>query len=296
MTTAQTDILIIGAGPAGITAAVQVKRSGWEPLLVEKDRIGGALLNAHRVENYPGVPPDISGSALVKRLENHLKDFNIGVRNLEIRHLSRGSDHFIARYDGGEIRSKAVIVASGCRPRRLGIPGEVELKDGAVFYERRDMPDDLHGDICIIGGGDAAFDYALALSERNRRVTICMRSRRPRCLHRLHKRVLENDTIRILSPVEPKSLTGDERSGGIVVHFRQDGLPSLRCNAVLIAVGRDPADDFVADPLREMKTDGLLGFAGDVVNGSFRQVGIAVGDGLRCAMEITEILNAKYRL
>ncbi len=291
--TAETDVLIIGAGPAGIAAAVQIKRSGWEPLLVEKDRTGGALLNAHRVENYPGAPPGISGEALAERFNNHLLEHDIPVHNLEIKHLTHGADHFIAHHSEGEIRAKAAIIAAGCRPRHLDIPGEAELRGEAVFYERRDLPEDFSGDVCIIGGGDAAFDYALALSEQGSRITICLRSSEPRSLNLLRKRAQQNDMIRLLAFAEPRSFSRPEGSASIYVHFHDDALPDLRCDGVLIAVGREPADDFVADSLRVTKTDKPLRFAGDVVNGSFRQVGIAVGDGLRCAMEITEILNGK---
>jgi thioredoxin reductase (NADPH) len=289
------DVLIIGAGPAGITAAIQLKRSGLEPFIVEKDCIGGALLNAGWVENYPGFSPGITGSDLVKIFEQHLAVLEIEVHPITVEELHLEGDQFSLRSSEGEIRTRAVVVATGCKPNRLGIPGEEELVGRSVFYELRDLPAEVGRFICIVGGGDAAFDYALSLARHDKDVAVVMRSEKPNCLPLLHQRASQHPRIRLVTNSEPLEFT--ENGEEVRIALRGDAEPAMMCHTVLVAVGREPNLDFLSPELRPPERTSLpIYYAGDVVNGSFRQVGIAVGDGLRCAMNIVSMFSESEAL
>ncbi len=288
------EVLIIGAGPAGMTAALQLKRSGLKPILVERDRVGGALLNAGWVENYPGFPEGITGADLVGRFQNHIEKFDIRIHKKSIDNLAYKNGVFLAECKEGNIRCQAVIIASGSIPKRLNVSGEAELLGRYVFHEYRDLPENPGKKVCIIGGGDVAFDYALTLAKRNVNVIIAMRSRRPRCLRLLEERASVNHRIKILSGLEPIEICDTDSDEQVNVRFKNQDLPSVTCNLVLIAIGRSPDNSFISpEIMNRHKTNSLLYFAGDVLNGSFRQVGIAVGDGLRCAMDISAKLINK---
>jgi thioredoxin reductase len=139
---------------------------------------------------------------------------------------------------------------------------------------------------CIIGGGDVAYDYALSLANRGMAVKLVMRSVQPRCLELLRRRVQQKSNIEIMLSALPVGIA--KHPEGLSMHLRGSTSTSLACDLILIGIGREPNLDFMAEELciGRQAPPGLY-FAGDAVNGSFRQVGIAVGDGLRCAMEIT---------
>ncbi|TKJ40297.1 hypothetical protein CEE37_08195 [candidate division LCP-89 bacterium B3_LCP] len=289
MQSQEVEVLIIGAGPAGIAAALQLKRAGFDPFIVEKDRIGGALLNAGWVENYPGFARGISGLDLAKLFQEHLEELDIQVQHAHADDLHRMDDHFIASINNKEVIARTVIVAAGTTPNQLDIHGVEDLSGKKVFTELRNLPESLAGTACIIGGGDAAFDYALSLAWRKMDVIIAMRSASPCCLRILDERVLSMSDIKRIYNAEPVAITREKSQ--VVVNFR-GGTPSPICaDLVLCAVGRHPELAFLSPELKNKPEIPQFHFIGDVVNGSCRQVGIAVGDGLRCAMEITQFLQ-----
>lgn len=285
------DILIIGAGPAGMAAALQLKRTGFKPLLVEKNRIGGALLNAGWVENYPGFPDGITGKELVELFEHHICKIGIKVHHINIEYLQRKGNYLYAKTSSGNIKSKYAVIAAGCVPVHIGIPGEEDNSGKTVFYELRDVPITVGEKACVIGGGDAAFDYALSLADRRIQVNLLMRSNKPRCLKLLADRVKKCRQIRVIPGVEPLSFQKTE--GGILLDLHGDTAKEMQTDFVIIAVGRQPNLSFLSPDLSKISKWNCspLFFAGDVINGDLRQVGIAVGDGIKCAMEIARMLN-----
>ncbi len=279
-------VLIVGAGPAGITAALQLKRGGIEPVIVEKGRVGGALLNAGWVENYPPFSPGISGQELAGLFADHLKCAGIEIHPAAITNLQWEKGEFLARSAEGELHAQIVLLASGTIPCRLDIQGERELSGAGVYHELKDVPEGAALAACVIGGGDVACDYALSLAKRKIHVKLAMRSPQPRCLKLLETRLRSEPLIEMLNHVEPQAI--EKEGSSIRVYFRGQDAPSNTCDFVLVAIGRKPQVEFLSPLLQTKRYPDLpLFWAGDVVNGSLRQVGIAVGDGLRCAMEIT---------
>ncbi len=293
------DVTVIGAGPAGIAASIYLKRAGYEPLVYEKGEVGGLLLNANRVENYPGFPGGISGYNLVCLMKEQLSILNISIVRKEVKDISLANESFKVTAESGEEISKVVIVASGTQPKPIDFKGSEPLMNRKIFYEIKDIPETQREDTyMIIGGGDAAFDYALNLSKMAARVEIVFRSVSPRCLPLLKERVARHENIK----VHPSStvLEVKEEDGRLVFPCTSENeTVSLASDYALIACGRTPNLEVIPEEMRRTLTiqgDGTtnvpgLFIAGDMRRGRYRQAGIAVGDGILCAMEAEHFLR-----
>jgi thioredoxin reductase (NADPH) len=288
------DIAIIGCGPAGIAAGIQLRRMGESPLIFEAARVGGLLLDANMVENYPGFPDGIGGPQLVGLMREHLEGQAPNIIPEEVTRLDvlktrpDSAGGFQLATDEREIPCRLVLIASGTRARKpdgISIPEDVSDR---VFSEVYPMGDVRDKHIVIVGSGDAAFDYAINLSKGNR-VSILSRSARTRCLPLLRERAERIDSIEYYGETLPTNLEslGDDR-----VRLRGDrpgGEFSIDADYVLLAIGREPRLDFLTDRLAvrldALQSQGLLHLIGDVGRGIMRQTAIAAGDGVRAAME-----------
>ncbi|MGE5342759.1 MAG: NAD(P)/FAD-dependent oxidoreductase [Candidatus Omnitrophota bacterium] len=292
------DVAIIGGGPAGIAAAVQLKRFDFQPLLFEKKQTGGLLWNAHWVENYPGFPDGISGPSLATELTRHLHSHAIHVFNDEIitADYHRTTRKFSLMTRNRSYTSDILIIASGTQPLTDGIlsltPAELQK---CVAFEMHDLRDRTNGEkkkkIVIIGAGDIAFDYALQLSESpDNDIVIVFRSETINALPLLVRRVKERPTIRL----ESASILQTVRQGNhhaLAVTFRKgEGFFTLEADVLVGAIGRTPQRDFYSPSLSDIEpeliSEGRLYLAGDVKNGLFRQAVIAAGNGVETAMNI----------
>jgi thioredoxin reductase (NADPH) len=294
-----SDIAVIGAGPAGIAASIYLKRAGFEPFVFEKRDIGGLLLNANLVENYPGFPEGISGKGLVRQFKEQLSRLEVEVNNTEVITLTIEDGLFKLKTDKGEHTSRAVIVATGTIPKSIDIQGEADLLGRKLFYEIKDITQYAKEDtFVIIGGGDAAFDYALNLSGDAARVDVIFRSERAKCLSLLEERAKKRGNIQIHPKTQPLALK--EEGNKIKLKTAAEGKEHiLTCDYMLIAAGREPNLSVIPYKMREclkIEDNGCtnlqgLFIAGDVRRGHFRQTGIAVGDGILCAMSAERFLR-----
>lgn len=283
------DVAIVGAGPAGVAAALQLKRFGFEPVVFEREHIGGLLVNAHLVENYPGFPEGIRGADLAKLFEAQLRRVGVSVRFEEVIALDY-TDVFRIQTSRRLFTSRIVVIASGTRHRLLEgitIAGNAASR---ILFEVHPIAEAEGKTVAIVGAGDAAFDYALNLSRRNR-VIVLNRTARRRCLPLLWERARRIPQISyrenaVLTAVgengERLSLTGTQPGGTW----------ELEADYVILAIGRIPRLDFLSEGLKarmaRLEEEGRLYQIGDVKNGLYRQVSIAVGDGVRAAMSICE--------
>ena len=284
------NVTIIGAGPGGIAAAIQLKRWGWEPLLLEKEHIGGLLINANLVENYPGFPQGISGPELVRLFKAQMQRIGVEVTLEEVLELNY-NQNFTLKTSNRELSSRFVIIASGTRPKPFAdfeIPADSAKR---VFYEIHHLADVKGKKIAIVGGGDAAFDYALNLARENE-VAILNRSQKRKCLPLLWERCQKSSRITYF---ENTTITGMQRSvEGLDIKCKNaQGDWELRVDYVIFAIGRIPQASFLSGQLREksskLEREGLLYFVGDVKNDIYRQATISVGEGIRAAMRICRI-------
>jgi thioredoxin reductase len=292
----ERDVIIIGAGPAGVAAAIQLTRYDIAPVLFEQEGIGGLLRNANLVENYPGFPGGIGGPELAGLMRDHLGMCGAEVRHERVMSLDYRDDRFFLRTATAEAACRVVVVASGTEPRKipgLAIPDDIMDR---VFYEVYPIRDISYKNVAIIGAGDAAFDYALNLSRQNE-VTLLSRSATARCNHRLWEKASSSLHISQLRNVAVEKVFG--RAGKLLItcgHLDRDDVTSVTVDYLVIAVGRGPAMHFFARGLAEQSAfltlSNKLHMVGDVKNDLHRQAAISVGNGIEAAMRIADYLGA----
>lgn len=286
----KSEVIIIGAGPAGIAASIQLKRSGINPIIIERDRIGGLVRSANLIENYPGFPAGISGVKFANLLEKQMANNGVSPVFDEVVNIEWKGNEFIS-YTRNECYSAGkAIIASGTRALKLPL---VSMNIGAGKYIFNDIVPLLNvkaKKIAIIGSGDAAFDYALNLA-RNNNVSINMRSQTPKCLPVLLERSLQNGNIILRNEYQLQSV--DEQIEGIGLKWKcNEGLRIENVDLLLTAIGREPNLEFMKNItpvlLENLKKEQHLFIIGDASSGIHRQIAIAAGDGVCAAMSISE--------
>ncbi len=293
----RTSVIIIGAGPAGLTAALQLSRFGILALVFEAERIGGLLHNANLVENYPGFPQGVRGGKLVNLLKKQIENVGVEVLAEKIASLEHDGESFFAKTDKNEYHAKIAIVASGTKPRKFDealIAGDAKSR---VFYEVYDLLDVKNEEIIIIGAGDAAFDYALNLVRNAYLVTILTRGKNIRALKLLVERVRENKNIHYVEETQLKYVTFNGERGLTVELSHRENVETREASFLLGALGRIPNADFISEEFHQREDELVarktLYFIGDVRNGIYRQTAIAAGDALRAAMQIDQFFKEK---
>lgn len=289
------DVIIIGAGPAGISAAIQLKRYGIKFLIFEKDSIGGLLKNASLVENYPGFPKGIKGTGLIKLFKKHLSGLGIGIKKENVIDVNYNKKEFSITTKNELYFSHNIIIASGTKPKDFSPNNSSSIK---YYNEISRLEKEYNKEIAIIGGGDAAFDYAVSLSGNNNKVSIIHRGSRPSCIPALRKTVLRKKNISYFSDLK---IAGAARHKGrnIIecINLINQEKKIIACDILVVATGREPQLKFIKQENRK-KLFSLNGkslyFIGDVKNKIYRQATISIGDGIRAAMEISHKLNKEY--
>ena len=296
------EVAILGAGPAGIAAAIYLKRAGFSPILFEKQQPGGLLRHAFLVENYPGFPRGITGTKLADLFAKHLQKIGVAITKSEVKRVDHQNAGFCVKTDNGVFVSSAIIIASGTNPKKIQITGAALFEGTRLFYEPSSIPlKETAGKkrILVIGGGDIAFDYSLTLLEWGHEVTILCRSE-PVCLPLLKKRVLQKKaTLHVMCV--PQKIWKNHK-GLLLQCQQQDQIMEHSADFILVACGRDQNISFLPpnltkyfDNKRDFPQTSLPGLyvAGDVVRGTYRQTGVAVGDGIHAAMMVQKYLKEK---
>jgi len=277
-------ITIIGCGPAGIAAAIQLRRFGFKPRLLERAEAGGLVRNARRIENYPGFPGGISGTKLARLLREHLDGKGPAGRET-VLNADYQNRSFLIKTDRRSFRSRILIIATGTEPRKIFDGRTRQALSGRLFYEPRSLPRSRGKRIAIIGAGDAAFDYALGLVP-GRKVMIIGRGAGPRCLPALWRMSRKNPALKYYPRARVERIT----AGGRSINLHLSGGAQFQADYILVACGRKPNLGFLGPGLRRhrraLTAEKKLWLIGDVKNKRCRQVGISVGDGIRSAMEI----------
>ena len=292
----KTEVAVIGAGPAGISTAIQLKRFGIHFEIFERNEIGGLLINANLVENYPGFPAGIEGVRLVELMRKQLRMLDIRVRCEVVGNIRLNDGVFNLTTDKDTCRSRFAVIATGTTPLKSEIPGIDDSRD-RIFYEVYPIRDLSQRNIAIIGAGDAAFDYALNLSKRNR-VTVNNRGEQVKCLPLLQQRARAETAITCRTGYE---LIYVENHPEHLALTWNTPVGELRENSdfLLFAIGRKPEtgcmDESLVSNRDRLLKDGRLFLAGDLVNGSCRQAVIACGDGMRAAMQINSKLEQRIK-
>lgn len=299
------DTMIIGAGPAGMTAALYAARSNLKVALLERGIYGGQMNNTAEIENYPGYAR-ISGPELAEKMFEPLE--NLGVEHL-FGHVEKIEDHgdykkIITEDEAFE--TKTVILASGANHRHLGVPGEEEYNsrgvsycavcDGAFFRDE---------DLLVVGGGDSAVEEAIFLTRFAKSVTIVHRRDQLRAQQLLQERAFANEKISFIWDSVVKEIKGDDRRVTSVVfeNVKTGQSSESDFGGVFVYVGLDPVSDFAKDlgicdeagwivTDQHMKTaiDGIYAI-GDVRQKDLRQITTAVGDGAVAGQEVYKYIT-----
>ncbi len=263
---AEAKVGIIGAGPAGISAGVQLKRYGIKSVIFERDRIGGLVRNAYLVENTILYPEGISGVRFAEILEEYARKYNLHIVLDEVIGVKEEGNSLILKTGEEEHEFRYVIAATGTVPKKLPYPG--------LKYHVTEMNRKHYGHVVIIGGGDIALDYALSMSERCRKVTVLHRSEL-KALPALQRYVKKRKNIELVRGEVKHIEPGDGKK--IVLTDSHE----LKADEILVAIGREPNLQI----LRGIHASNLL-IIGDAKNGIYRQTSLAIGDGIKAAMQI----------
>lgn len=288
----KTTVVIVGAGPAGMAAALQLQRFGIKTFLLAQDAEGSLLKNAWHVENYLGISPGKSGANLLRMFRKHLRANNIETINAKVELLDYEvkSRRFKLTTATRNYSADYAIVATGTNPQVLPlIKNARNITQAYLFYEVFPLLKKRHKTIVIIGAGDAAFDYALSLAKYNK-VIICNRGKDSPALPLLVARALSHQNITYWQSHKLKSiLSGTVRSLACLFVYKQKHV-YINADYLIAAVGRVPQKDFYAAKLqlleRQLLKHNKLFLVGDIKNNIYRQVAIAVSDGIVAAMHI----------
>jgi len=303
----QTEILVVGAGPAGLTAGIYAARSGHKAVVLEKSFAGGQMALTSEVENYPGFSEPVSGVLLAQTMEQQATRFGCEVLNAEATGIKSVPAGFEVSTSAGPVAAAAVIVCTGVKPKLLGIPGEKELAgrgvshcavcDGPLFKGR---------EVAVVGGGDSALDEALYLTNIASRVHVIHRRDEFRGCRFAQQRLRERENVTYHLSCVVESINGTQRVESLTIKNLEDASTySLPVGGAFIYVGWLPNTGWCAgllalDESGNVKADerlrtNVLGIfaAGDVRNTHLRQVATAVGDGALAAMSAHDFLVGK---
>lgn len=302
------DVVILGAGPAGLTAAIYAGRARLDTVVIDRGVPGGQMATTDMVENYPGFPNGVSGVELAGLMSEQAERFGARIEMLEVEGLERDGDLWRVRTSGGPYTARAVIVATGTRPRELGVPGEKEFRGRGISYcATCDGAFFRHKPVVVVGGGDSAVTEAEFLTRFASRVTIIHRRDELRAARSLQERVLQNPKVQVRWSTVVTSFLGGDRLQRVRLRDVKTGAESeMEAEGAFIYVGLLPNTGFLAGvvPLDEegyLVTDEAMALpvpglfaAGDVRRKRLRQVATAVSDGAVAAMSAEEYIVGKF--
>jgi len=286
------DVIIIGGGPAGLTAGLYAARAGLKSLLVEQGVFGGQIVNARLVENYPGFSEGISGAELGEFMRRHATKYGLETLNTGVSGVRTGNVYEVSTSEGN-IQAKSIIIAAGAEYRKLDVAGEERLSgrgvsycatcDGFFFRDR---------EVAVVGGGDTAITDALELTQYCRKVYIIHRRDQLRATKALQEKAFSQPKIEMVWNTVVQEIMGDKILSSLHLKNVKTGQSSdLEVDGIFVAVGLEPnsqvfsqlvtldeAGFIVTDELMRTSAPGIFA-AGDIRHDSFRQVITAAGDG-----------------
>ncbi len=300
------DLIIIGAGPAGLTAGLYAARARLRTILLERFSPGGQILTTDWVENYPGFPDGISGFELVDRMKRQTEKFGLEIRNQEVVRLKLTPEKKTLVTDKGKLETKSLILAIGATPQKLGVEGEDLLTGKGVSYcATCDGPFYRDQEVAVIGGGDTAVEEALFLTRFAGRVYIIHRRDELRATKLLRERALAEEKIELVWDTIPMRIIGEAGVEGIDLKNVKTGQESrLSVQGVFIFIGYNPNSELVKGQLEldrlgfvvtnnDMETSVAGVFAaGDIRSKVLRQVSTAVGEGATAAFAAEKYIEA----
>jgi thioredoxin reductase (NADPH) len=302
------DVIIVGGGPAGYTAALYAARANLQPLVIEGFNWGGQLMITSDVENYPGYPEGIMGPEMMSEFRRQAERFGTEFVTDDVTRVDFSERPFRVWVENDEYRARSVIVATGASARWLGIEGEQRLQgrgvsacatcDGAFFRDKH---------IFVAGGGDSAFEEALFLTRFGYKVTIVHRRNEFRASQIMVDRAREHEKVEFLTPFVVEEVLGESSISGLRLRNTETGeATEVEAGALFVAIGHDPNTALFLDQLdhdaagylvtkpgtTETNVPGVFA-AGDVQDHVYRQAVTAAGSGCMAALDAERLLAAE---
>ena len=301
---ARYEVIIIGGGPGGLAAGLYTSRAGLKSLLLERGLVGGQMMNATLIENYPGFPGGISGAELGSLMHQQAVKYGLEVLTAEVTELGQGESYTVSTTEGS-FEATTIIIAAGSEYRKLGVAGEERLSGRGVSYCAtcdgfffRDL------EVAVVGGGDTAITDALELSRQAKRVYIIHRRDQLRAGQVLQERAFAHPKLEFIWDTVVEEVLGEKLLSGLKLRNVKTGQQStLKVDGVFVAVGLmpnsrgffnilelDDAGYIVTDETMATSAPGIFA-AGDIRRNSPRQIAAAVGDGVTAAMSAFKYLQ-----
>ncbi len=296
------DTIIIGGGPAGVSAAIYAARKKLETLLITSE-IGGQILETWEIENYPGLPEE-TGATLAQKFTKHLAKFALNLQKEEVTAIEQKKDHFTVQTDKQSYQGKTLILAMGKKPRELGIPGEHKYKKKGVTYcATCDGPLFANKDVVIIGGGNAGLETAIQMDKIARKIYLVERGSHCVGDPLLLERVQASTKTTILTHAEITEIYGQTMVTGAKIKNNQtQEIKDYPVQGIFVEIGSIPNTQLVKDLValdqnQKIKVDrfcrtstsGIFA-CGDVTNIPFEQIIIAAGEGAKAAISAFNFL------
>ena len=291
------DIIVVGSGPAGLTAAIYARRADKSVLVIEKETFGGEITHSPKVENYPGFV-EMSGNEFADKLIDQATNLGAVIEMDNVTDAEKAGDKFVVTGEYGTYEGRSLIIASGSKHRRLGLDKEEELTGNGVSYcAVCDGPFFKGQEVAIIGGGNSALQEAVMLSEYCKKVTVVQDMPFLTGEKKLQEILAKRDNVEIILGTIVKALEGGEKLTGITVQSKADGkTSSITVDGVFVAIGQVP-ENKAFEKLVELdergyiksgedtltKTEGVFA-AGDCRTKAIRQIVTATGDGAVAAV------------
>lgn len=296
------DLIIIGGGPAGLTAAIYAQRAKLNCLLLEKVGLGGQIALSDVIENYPGVG-SLSGAELMAKFEEQAKSFGAQIDFAEVEQVEDKGSYRIVKTTNGELKTKTVLIATGAKPRKLGVPGEAIFAGKGVSYCATCDGFFFKGkDVVVVGGGDTAVKEGVYLSKLAKKVTIIHRRDQLRAEKIIQEKAFAQPNINFIWDSVVTEIFGQEKVAGVKVRNVKTNIETeLTTDGVFIFIGITPNADFIeaakdkngfiiTDKFMATSMPGVYA-AGDVRDTPLRQVATAVGDAAIAVASIGELLS-----
>jgi len=298
------NVVIIGSGPAGLTAAIYCAREDFNPLVITGMEEGGQLELTGEVENFPAFPGGISGPDLMQRMMDHAKNFGAKFHQDYVEKLNLSSRPYRIKVGSREFETKSIIIATGASASWLGIPSEkMFIGRGVSSCATCDAPLFKGKDVIVVGGGDTAMEDSLFLTKFVKSVTLVHRRDKFKASRIMQERVFSNQKIKILWNSEITEVLGNSKVTGARVGNNKTGdVSEINTQGIFVAIGHRPNTGFLEGVLPldhdgyvissgEVRTDyeGVF-VAGDIIDRRYRQAITAAGSGCKAALEVRSYL------
>ena len=300
------DVIIIGAGPAGLTAGLYTSRAKLRTLIIEKELLGGELMNRDLIENYPSYPDGILGPDLGSNMMTQVMNYGTEMQFGEVERIEVEDKNRIVKTSQGDYLTKSIIIAGGAHYKKLGVPGEQEFADKGVFYcATCDGPRFANKGVAVAGGGDSGITEALFLARMVSKVVVIEMLPQLTATKVLQERAFSDPKIDITCGSKIEAICGDNQVKSLdVIDIETGERSSIAVDGILVHVGVEANTEYLKGsvPLDEkgqilvnekMETEipGIFA-AGDIRHNSLMQITTAVGDGATAALSLEKYLES----